>query len=62
MIGYIYFIINNTTNQRYVGKTIDIKKRKRDHFNKLNSKKHINKKLQLYILLSIIIIIIILSS
>lgn len=47
MIGYIYFIINNTTNQRYVGKTIGIKKRKRDHFNKLNSNKHINKKLQL---------------
>lgn len=47
MIGYIYFIINNITNQRYVGKTIDIKKRKRDHFNKLNSNKHINKKLQL---------------
>lgn len=47
MIGYIYFIINNVTNQRYVGKTIDIKKRKNDHFNQLNLNKHVNKKLQL---------------
>lgn len=46
MIGYIYYIINTKTKERYVGKTINIKKRLADHKNKLNKNIHINKKLQ----------------
>lgn len=46
MRGYIYSIINNSTGQRYVGKTVNINKRKNDHFNKLRNNKHINQKLQ----------------
>ena len=46
MIGYIYQIINNENQQRYIGKTIDIQRRKQEHFEKLKQNKHINKKLQ----------------
>lgn len=46
MIGYIYYIINNKNKKRYVGQTINIQKRKNDHYNKLKNNKHINYKLQ----------------
>jgi len=46
MVGYIYQIINKETGLRYVGKTIDIEKRKRDHFRELKEGKHKNSKLQ----------------
>lgn len=46
MIGYIYYIINNETKERYVGQTINITRRKNDHFNKLNNNTHVNSKLQ----------------
>ena len=46
MIGYIYQIINNETEQRYIGKTIDIQRRKKEHLDKLRQNNHINKKLQ----------------
>lgn len=46
MIGYIYQIINNETEQRYIGKTIDIQRRKKEHLDKLRQNSHINKKLQ----------------
>lgn len=46
MIGYIYNIINTMTNQRYVGQTIDIKRRKQEHLSNLKNNKHPNIKLQ----------------
>lgn len=46
MIGYIYQIINNETEQRYIGKTIDIQRREKEHLDKLRQNSHINKKLQ----------------
>ena len=46
MIGYIYQIINNENQCRYIGKTTDIQRRRREHFEKLKQNKHINKKLQ----------------
>lgn len=46
MIGYIYSIINNKTKERYVGQTIDLERRKKEHFKDLESNKHLNKKLQ----------------
>lgn len=46
MYGYIYQIINNEEQKCYIGKTIDVKKRKNDHFNELKQNIHINKKLQ----------------
>ena len=46
MVGYIYQIINNETEQRYIGKTIDIQRRRKEHLEKLRQNKHINKKLQ----------------
>lgn len=46
MIGYIYKITNTQTNQNYIGQTIDINRRKRTHFNRLNNQSHDNPKLQ----------------
>ena len=46
MVGYIYSIINNKTKERYVGQTIDLERRKKEHFKDLESNKHLNKKLQ----------------
>lgn len=46
MLGYIYFITNNETGEKYVGKTTNIKRRKNEHFNKLKINRHINKKMQ----------------
>ena len=46
MIGYIYQIINNITQERYVGQTINLTKRLSDHRNKLKQNKHSNPKLQ----------------
>lgn len=46
MIGYIYQIINNENQQRYIGKTVDVQRRKREHFENLKQNKYINKKLQ----------------
>ena len=46
MKGYIYFIINNITGQRYVGQSINFSKRKNDHLLKLKENRHINPKLQ----------------
>ena len=46
MKGYIYFIINNLTQERYVGKTIELEKRKSRHYGALRKNKHINNKLQ----------------
>lgn len=46
MVGYIYQIINKVNGLRYIGKTIDINKRRQKHFQQLKDNKHINKKLQ----------------
>lgn len=46
MIGYIYHIINIRTNQRYIGQTIDIDRREKEHFYKLKNNIHPNLKLQ----------------
>ena len=46
MVGYIYRITNKITGQHYIGQTIDIKRRKRTHFNRLANNKHDNPKLQ----------------
>lgn len=43
---YIYFIINNVTNQRYVGQTTNFTRRKREHLLKLEENRHPNPKLQ----------------
>lgn len=46
MTGYIYQIINKENGLRYIGKTINIKKRKDTHFRKLKNNEHVNSKLQ----------------
>lgn len=46
MTGYIYRITNLTTQQHYIGQTIDIKRRRRQHFNDLQNNNHDNPKLQ----------------
>ena len=46
MKGYIYFIINQVTLERYVGKTTNFTRRKNEHFERLRNNNHINKKLQ----------------
>lgn len=46
MVGYIYRITNTQTKQSYIGQTIDINRRRRTHFNRLNNKTHDNPKLQ----------------
>lgn len=46
MIGYIYQIINKVDGRRYIGQTIDLKKRKQTHFNNLRNNKHPNNLLQ----------------
>lgn len=43
---YIYFIINNITNQRYVGQTTNFTRRKAEHLLKLRENRHPNIKLQ----------------
>lgn len=44
--GGIYQIRNTLNNKVYVGSTIDLNKRKRQHFNNLKGNKHSNKHLQ----------------
>ena len=46
MVGYIYKIQNLTTQKSYIGQTINIERRKRDHFNDLQNHTHVNPKLQ----------------
>jgi predicted GIY-YIG superfamily endonuclease/ribosomal protein S26 len=46
MIGYIYYIINNTTNKRYVGITTDYKRRWNKHKSELRRNCHHSSKLQ----------------
>ena len=46
MIGYIYKITNEITNQNYVGQTIDINRRKKTHLSMLRNNNHYNPKLQ----------------
>ena len=46
MKGYIYQIENLITHESYIGQTVDIKRRKNTHFNKLRKNKHDNQKLQ----------------
>ena len=46
MKGYIYQIENLITHESYIGQTIDIKRRKNTHFNRLRRNKHDNPKLQ----------------
>lgn len=46
MVGYIYRIINKVTGQSYIGQTINIKRRQREHFSALRDNKHENPKLQ----------------
>lgn len=43
---YIYFIINKTTKQRYVGQTTNFARRRSEHFSSLEQNMHPNKKLQ----------------
>lgn len=44
--GYIYSIINNINNKKYIGMTVDVKKRWSKHKHDLNNNKHINNHLQ----------------
>ncbi len=46
MVGYIYKITNCITGQSYIGQTIDIKRRKRKHYQMLENNTHVNPKLQ----------------
>lgn len=46
MKGYIYQIENLITHESYIGQTLNIKRRKNTHFNKLRKNKHDNPKLQ----------------
>lgn len=46
MVGYIYKITNTITNQSYIGQTIDINRRRRNHFSTLRNNSHDNPKLQ----------------
>lgn len=46
MKGYIYQIENLITHESYIGQTVDIKRRRNTHFNKLRKNKHDNPKLQ----------------
>lgn len=46
MKGYIYQIINKVDGKRYVGQTIDIERRKKQHLTKLQNNTHPNTKLQ----------------
>ena len=39
MKGYIYQIENLITHESYIGQTVDIKRRKNTHFNKLRKNK-----------------------
>lgn len=43
---YIYFIINQITQERYVGQTTNFTRRKGEHFSKLEYNEHPNPKLQ----------------
>lgn len=43
---YIYFIVNQVTQQRYVGQTTNFSRRKSEHFCKLRNSIHPNPKLQ----------------
>lgn len=42
----IYVITNTVNNKIYIGKSINLRKRKNEHFNKLRQNKHENSKLQ----------------
>lgn len=46
MIGYIYRITNKITNQNYIGQTVNIKRRQKEHFNTLRNNVHENPRLQ----------------
>lgn len=46
MICYLYIIENIHNHKRYVGQTINIKKREYEHFRRLRKNEHVNKKLQ----------------
>ena len=46
IIGYIYNIVNSLENKRYVGKTIHLEERIKQHFNLLEQGIHHSKKLQ----------------
>lgn len=46
MLGYIYQIKNDITGQSYIGQTVNIFRRQREHFNELDNNKHCNSKLQ----------------
>ena len=42
----IYQIVNLLNNKKYIGSSINLKKRKTNHFNNLKNKKHLNRHLQ----------------
>lgn len=44
MVGYIYKITNTQTNQNYIGQTINIARRYREHFRTLRNNAHDNPK------------------
>ena len=46
MTGYIYHIINKTTQKHYIGMTTNIDQRLYKHFHTLEKNRHVNKKLQ----------------
>ena len=46
MIGYIYQIVNKCNGKAYVGQTIDLERRKMNHFSDLKKGKHFNPYLQ----------------
>lgn len=45
-ISGIYYILNKSTNQIYIGKSIDIKNRLNQHFSSLRHNNHMNAELQ----------------
>lgn len=46
MLGYIYFITNQTNNKKYIGETINIQERKARHLSNLRRGIHHSEKLQ----------------
>ena len=46
MVGYIYSIINKINGKRYIGQTINLERRKNEHFRCLRNNNHPNFKLQ----------------
>ena len=45
-MGYIYSLLNTVTNKSYIGQAVNLKERKRKHFEALRGNRHFNQHLQ----------------